>query len=144
MMARAAAPAPRSATAVTAAAAAGASPAAPPPPSTAAPPPPPPPPPRRRSRSPWSTPPGSPAPPRLTDLTVPLATLLGPPTRPGESHGFGPLDPALCRALAALAAASPHTTCCVTVTDPDGHAIGHGCLTTGRRRAPLPAPPTRP
>ena len=97
-----------------------------------------------QSRSPWSTPPGSPAPPRLTDLTVPLATLLGPPTRPGESHGFGPLDPALCRALAALAAASPHTTACVTVTDHNGYAIGHGCLATGRRRAPLPGAPDPP
>ena len=115
-----------------------------PPPQPPPPQPPPQPPPPPESRSPWSTPPGSPAPPRLTDLTVPLATLLGPPTRPGESHGFGPLDPALCRALAALAAASPHTTACVTVTDPDGHAIGHGCLTTGRRRAPLPGAPDPP
>jgi hypothetical protein len=89
-------------------------------------------------------PPGSPAPPRLTDLTIPLATLLGPPRRPGESHGFGPLDPALCRALAALAAASPRTTACVTVTDHNGYAIGHGCLTTGRRRAPLPGAPDPP
>jgi hypothetical protein len=97
-----------------------------------------------QSRSPWSTPPGSPAPPRLTDLTIPLATLLGPPRRPGESHGFGPLDPALCRALAALAAASPRTTACVTVTDHNGYAIGHGCLTTGRRRAPLPGAPDPP
>jgi Domain of unknown function (DUF222) len=123
---------------------------APTPPSpTPAPPQPPPPefpprPPQPQSRSPWSTSPSSPAPPRLTDLTVPLATLLGPPTRPGESHGFGPLDPALCRALAALAAASPHTTACVTVTDPNGYAIGHGCLTTGRRRAPLPGAPDPP
>ncbi len=116
----------------------------PPQPPPSPPPPPQPPQPPPQSRSPWSTPPGSPAPPGLTDLTVPLATLLGPPTRPGESHGFGPLDPALCRALAALAAASPHTTACVTVTDPDGHAIGHGCLTTGRRRAPLPGAPDPP
>ena len=64
--------------------------------------------------------------------------------RPGESHGFGPLDPALCRALAALAAASPHTTACVTVTDPNGYAIGHGCLRTGRRRAQLPGAPDPP
>jgi hypothetical protein len=117
-----------------------------PPPSPPQPPPEPPPPsqPPPQSRSPWSTPPGSPPPPKLTDLTVPLATLLGPRTRPGESHGFGPLDPALCRALAALAAASPHTTACVTVTDLDGHAIGHGCLTSGRRRAPLPGAPDPP
>ena len=63
---------------------------------------------------------------------------------PGESHGFGPLDPALCRALAALAAASPHTTACVTVTDHNGYAIGHGCLTTGRGRAQLPGAPAPP
>jgi hypothetical protein len=93
---------------------------------------------------PWSVPPSSPAPPKPTDLTIPLATLLGPPTRPGESHGFGPLDPALCRALAALAAASPHTTACVTVTDENGYAIGHGCLRTGRRKAPLPGAPDPP
>ena len=113
----------------------------------ASPPSPPPAPPHQpppQSRSPWSVPPGSPAPPRLTDLTIPLATLLGPPRRPGESHGFGPLDPALCRALAALAAASPRTTACVTVTDHNGYAIGHGCLTTGRRRAPLPGAPDPP
>jgi len=94
--------------------------------------------------SPWSAPPASPAPPKPTDLIIPLATLLGPPTRPGESHGFGPLDPALSRALAALAAASPHTTACVTVTDPNGYAIGHGCLRAGRGKARLPGAPEPP
>ena len=94
--------------------------------------------------SPWSASPSSPAPPTLTDLIIPLAGLLGPPRRPGESHGFGPLDPALSRALAALAAASPHTTACLTVTDKNGYAIGHGCLTAGRRRAPLPGAPAPP
>ena len=96
------------------------------------------------SSSPWSAPPSSPAPPKPVDLTIPLATLLGPRRRPGESHGFGPLDPALSRALAALAAASPHTTACVTVTDPNGHAIGHGCLRDGRRKAQLPGAPDPP
>jgi hypothetical protein len=62
----------------------------------------------------------------------------------GESQGFGPLDPALSRALAALAAASPHTTACVTVTDPNGYAIGHGCLRSGRRKARLPGAPDPP
>jgi Domain of unknown function (DUF222) len=104
----------------------------------------PPPPPAPPSSSPWSAPPSSPAPPKPTDLTIPLATLLGPPRRPGESHGFGPLDPALCRVLAALAAASPHTTACITVTDENGYAIGHGCLRTGRRRAQLPGAPAPP
>jgi len=94
--------------------------------------------------SPWSASPTSPTPPKLTDLVVPLATLLGLARRPGESHGFGPLDPALCASLAALAAASPHTTACVTVTDENGYAIGHGCLRSGRRTAPLPGAPAPP
>jgi len=36
-------------------------------------------------------------------------------------------DPALARDLARAAAQNPKTTWCVTVTDQDGHAIGHGC-----------------
>jgi hypothetical protein len=47
--------------------------------------------------------------------------------RPGEIPGIGPLDPALTRDLAAAAARNPKTTWCVTVTDQDGHAVGHGC-----------------
>jgi hypothetical protein len=62
-----------------------------------------------------------------TDLVIPLVTLLGRGNRPGESHQFGPLDPALCRELAAIAASSPASKLCVTVTDHDGIAIGHGC-----------------
>ena len=65
----------------------------------------------------------------LADLVLPLATLLGLAERPGEGHGLGPLDPALCRDLALAAAGSPWTRLCVTVTDPDGIAIGHGCAT---------------
>ena len=121
-----------------------ASPTSPPPSKKPQPSPPPASPPSPTSSSPWSAPPSSPAPPKPIDLTIPLATLLGPRRRPGESHGFGPLDPALSRALAALAAASPHTTACVTVTDHHGHAIGHGCLTTGRRKARLPGAPDPP
>ncbi|MDX6419276.1 MAG: hypothetical protein QOG28_3896 [Trebonia sp.] len=76
--------------------------------------------------------------PVLADLIFPLATLLGLADRPGEGHGLGVLDPELCRDLAELAAASPHSRLCVTVTDPDGIAIGHGC---GRTRKPAGAPP---
>ena len=72
---------------------------------------------------------------------LPLATLLGLAERPGEGHGLGTLDPALCRALAATAARSPHTTVCVTVTDPDGIAIGHGCVKPGRLARPPDGPP---
>jgi hypothetical protein len=71
--------------------------------------------------------------PRLADLVVPLTTLLGLAERPGESHGLGPLDPALCRALAAAAAGSPWTRLCVTITDADGVAIGHGCARADRK-----------
>jgi hypothetical protein len=66
-------------------------------------------------------------PPARQDLVIPLATLLGLADRPGEGHGLGALDPELCRTLAHLAAHSPHTSICLTVTNPHGIAIGHGC-----------------
>ena len=61
------------------------------------------------------------------NLIVPLATLLGLAERPGEIPGIGPIDPALARDLARAAAQNDKTTWCVTVTDGQGHAIGHGC-----------------
>jgi hypothetical protein len=61
------------------------------------------------------------------NLTTPLTTLLGLAERPGEISGLGPVDPALARDLAGAAARNPRTTWCVTVTDEQGHAIGHGC-----------------
>jgi hypothetical protein len=76
---------------------------------------------------PVRTPPAPRTPPRLADLVLPLATLLGLAERPGEGHGLGPLDPDLCRELAIATAASPWTQFCVTITDQDGIAIGHGC-----------------
>ena len=63
---------------------------------------------------------------RIT-LTIPLATLLGLADRPGEIPCIGPIDPWLARDLARATAGHPKTTWCVTVTDQDGHAIGHGC-----------------
>jgi hypothetical protein len=89
-----------------------------------------------RGDEPESAPPG--ARPVLADLIFPLATLLGLADRPGEGHGLGVLDPDLCRDLAALAAASPHTQVCVTVTESDGIAVGHGC---GRTRKQVGASP---
>ena len=70
---------------------------------------------------------------RPADLIVPLATLLGLAERPGEVQGFGLLDPGLARELAAAAAAGPRTEVCVTVTSPEGYAIGHGCARPERR-----------
>ena len=61
------------------------------------------------------------------NLTIPLVTVLGLADRPGEMPGIGPLDPDLARDLAAAAARTARSTWCVTVTDQDGHAIGHGC-----------------
>ena len=98
------------------------------------------------------------------NLTIPLATLLDLADRPGEIPGIGPIDPWLARDLAAAAAQNPKTKWCVTVTDRQGHAIGHGCarpepvrkargrrgtrspprISTGRRAATAPgcfAPP---
>ena len=76
-------------------------------------------------------------------LTVPLATVTGLADRPGELAGIGPVDPWLARDLAAAAARNPKTTWCVTVTDQDGHAIGHGCARPepkahGKRAGPGP------
>ena len=73
-----------------------------------------------------------------TNLTIPLVTLLDLAERPGEAHGLGSLDPALCRDLANAAARSPDSEFCVTVTDHHGYAIGHACArrprTTGKQR----------
>jgi hypothetical protein len=87
--------------------------------------------------------PGTPAPARplagalppgfvgKVNLTIPLATLLGLADRPGEMAGIGPIDPELARDLAHAAARNPRSAWCVTVTDQDGHAIGHGCARPG-------------
>jgi hypothetical protein len=70
-------------------------------------------------------------------LTVPAVTLTGLAGRPGELAGIGPIDPDLARDLASAAARNPKSTWCVTVTDSQGHAIGHGCA------RPAPASPAR-
>ncbi len=68
------------------------------------------------------------------NLTVPLATLLGLAEHPGEASGFGPIDPALARILAAQAAGHQATSWCVTVTDSAGHPLALGCGRPGRRK----------
>jgi hypothetical protein len=70
-------------------------------------------------------------------MTVPVTTLLHLADRPGETAGLGPIDPDLARDLAAAAARHPRSTWCVTVTDGQGHAIGHGCA------RPAPADPAK-
>jgi hypothetical protein len=86
-------------------------------------------------------------------LTLPLATLLGLADRPGTLPGFGPIDPALVRDLAAAAARNPSSTWCLTITAPDGRPLAHGCghpppkHTTQPTRTSPPkhtSPPTHP
>ncbi len=78
-------------------------------------------------------------------LTIPEATVTRRADRPGELGGIGPIDPDLARDLAAAAARNPRSTWCVTVTDKDGHAVGHGCARPVRRRKPGgPDPPGGP
>ena len=77
-------------------------------------------------------------------LTVPLTNLTEMAGRPGELAGLGPIDPWLARDLAAAAAANPKSTWCLTVTDKDGHAVGHGCARPepkGHRKRAGPGPP---
>jgi hypothetical protein len=71
------------------------------------------------------------------NLVLPLSTWLGWSASPGEVAGFGPLDAADSRALAAALTRDPATRWCVTVTGPDGRAVAHGCAQTGPGRPPL-------
>jgi hypothetical protein len=82
--------------------------------------------------------------PARSNLTLPLATLLGLAERPGAAHGLGPVDPALVRGLAAAAARSPHAGWCLTITDARGYAIGHGCAKPAGKKRPQPPPGTLP
>ena len=85
------------------------------------------------------------------NLTIPATTVLDLADRPGEMGGIGPIDPDLARDLARAAARSGRSRWCVTVTDQDGHAIGHGCARSapaacrGKRDKPGgPDPPSEP
>ena len=107
---------------------------------------------RPRGSQPASTQPRTPGQPgpapcgfasRVT-LTAPLATLTRLAGRPGELAGLGPVDPWLTRDLAAAAARNPRTTWCLTVTDNQGHAVGHGCARPepgSHRKRAGPGPP---
>lgn len=77
-------------------------------------------------------------------LTVPLTTLLGLSTQPGEAAGYGPLTAEIARQMA-HAASNPATRWCVTVTGTDGQPLHHGHLgyrppATGGDGAPRPHP----
>jgi hypothetical protein len=73
-------------------------------------------------------------------LTITLPTLVGLAEHPGEAHGLGAIDPDLARQMAAAAARNGRSKWCVTVTDDQGHTIGHGCAKPVRNKG-KPRPP---
>jgi hypothetical protein len=66
---------------------------------------------------------------------MPATTWLGLSDNPGDIPGTGPTDADTCRDLAGTLAANPATRWCITLTDPDGRAVAHGCARAG------PGPP---
>jgi hypothetical protein len=69
---------------------------------------------------------------RLTghiNLTVPLGTLAGFDDGPGHLTGFGPITGSAARQLANSALGQAGVRWCVTVTNDQGQAVGHGCAT---------------
>ena len=68
-------------------------------------------------------------------LTMPATSWLGASDNPGDIPGLGPTDADTCRDLAETLAANPATRWCITLTDPAGRAIAHGCARAG------PGPP---
>ncbi|HEX3921988.1 MAG TPA: hypothetical protein VHY31_06860 [Streptosporangiaceae bacterium] len=68
-------------------------------------------------------------------LTMPATTWLGLSDNPGDIPGTGPTDADTCRDLAETLAANPATRWCITLTDPHGRAVAHGCAHAG------PGPP---
>ncbi|HTX26410.1 MAG TPA: DUF222 domain-containing protein, partial [Streptosporangiaceae bacterium] len=75
----------------------------------------------------------------LVNITVPWSALAGRPGALAEVAGFGLVDAADARDLAAAAARDPRTRWCVTALHPDGTAAAHGCA-AGRHPPPGPGP----
>jgi hypothetical protein len=70
------------------------------------------------------------------NLTMPADTWLGGSDNPGQADRYGVLDAGTCRDLAdALATAGARARWCITLVDPDGRAVAHGCARAG------PGPP---
>jgi hypothetical protein len=74
------------------------------------------------------------------NLVLPLATWLGWAQSPGEVAGFGPLDAADSRALAAALAGGSATNWCITVTGAYMRAVAHGCAKAGPGQPPRASP----
>ena len=91
-------------------------------------------------------PPGADAGPSLAALvtiTVAWPTLTGQSATPAEVGGYGTVDAADARDLAAAAARDPRTRWCITALHPDGTAAAHGCA-PGRHPPPGTSTPTAP
>jgi hypothetical protein len=84
--------------------------------------------------------PGLPALRGTVNLTMPLATWLGWSPSPGQVPGFGTLDADDSRTIADLLAGDPATQWCLTLTDPAGQPVAHGCAKNG----PRPPEPSQP
>lgn len=63
----------------------------------------------------------------VINLLVPVGTLLGWSSAPGEISGFGLLDPQTTRDLVEAASKHPETRWCATIIGADGTAVAHGC-----------------
>ena len=67
------------------------------------------------------------------NLTMPLSSWLGSADAPGEAAGYGPLAAADCRGLADRLAGGKNVKWCLTLTDPEGRAVVHGCARASPR-----------
>lgn len=73
----------------------------------------------------------------LSVLDIPLLTLLGAADKAGDAAGWGAIDPALARQLAASAAsAGDISQWHLTLTDEHGWAVSHGCASRSRGTKP--------
>jgi hypothetical protein len=100
----------------------------------------------RETAHPGSRPP-RPGPPVLrgtVHLTMPLATWLGDAGEPGQVAGFGPLDADDARIMAGQLARDPANRWCITLTDPAGRPVAHGCARAGPGPPAGPDPPGGP
>ena len=80
----------------------------------------------------------------LVTITVPWSALTGQSATPAEVGGFGIVDAADARDLAAAAARDPRTRWCVTALHPDGTAAAHGCAPGRHHPPPGTSTPTAP
>jgi hypothetical protein len=91
---------------------------------------------------PSSVPGPAPAPVKaVINLLVPVGTLLGWSSAPGEVPGFGLLDPQTTRDLVAAASRHAETRWCATVIGSDGTATAHGCAPGQHPWRPSPTGP---